>query len=57
MMTTSWSRPRSQLGYQGIALGRTLPHPPARVPWIESLDGVLDWLPPACPGVDRVKPG
>ena len=35
------------LGYQGVALGRTLPHPPARVPWIESLDGVLDWLPPA----------
>jgi putative hydrolase of the HAD superfamily len=34
------------LGYQGVALGRTLPHPPAQVPWIESLDGVLDWLPP-----------
>jgi putative hydrolase of the HAD superfamily len=29
------------LGYQGVALGRTLPHPPASVPWIESLDGVL----------------
>lgn len=35
------------LGYQGVALGRTLPHPPARVPWIENLDGVLDWLGPA----------
>lgn len=37
------------LGYQGVALGRTLPHPPARVPWIESLDDVLDWLPLARP--------
>ena len=33
------------LGYQGVALGRTLPHPPARVPWIESLEDLLDWLP------------
>jgi len=44
------------LGYQGVALGRTLPHPPARVPWIESLDGVLDWLPPAASGGVRTKP-
>jgi putative hydrolase of the HAD superfamily len=32
------------LGYQGAALGRTLPHPPAKVPWIDSLEGVLDLL-------------
>jgi FMN phosphatase YigB (HAD superfamily) len=43
------------LGYQGVALGRTLPHPPARVPWIESLDGVLDWLPPTAGG-HRAQP-
>jgi putative hydrolase of the HAD superfamily len=43
------------LGYQGVALGRTLPHPPARVPWIESLDGVLDWLGPAV-GEHRTQP-
>jgi HAD superfamily hydrolase (TIGR01509 family) len=44
------------LGYQGVALGRTLPHPPARVPWIETLDGLLDWLPPVCAGKERAKP-
>jgi putative hydrolase of the HAD superfamily len=33
------------LGYQAVALGRTLPHPTARVTWIEDLHGVLDWLP------------
>jgi len=38
------------LGHQGVALGHTAPHAPARVPWIESLDGVLDWLPPASIG-------
>lgn len=32
------------LGYQGVALGRTRPHPPATVPWIDSLAGVLDVL-------------
>lgn len=34
------------LGYQGVALGRTLPHPaaPASVQWIDSLEGVLDRL-------------
>jgi HAD superfamily hydrolase (TIGR01509 family) len=32
------------LGYQGVALGRKLPHPPVPVPWIDSLEGVLDWL-------------
>jgi FMN phosphatase YigB (HAD superfamily) len=33
------------LGYQGIALGRKRPHEPAEVPWIDSLEGVLDYLP------------
>jgi len=28
----------------GAALGRALPHPPAKVPWIDSLDGVIDLL-------------
>lgn len=46
-----------ELGYQGVALGRTLPHPPARVPWIESLEGVLDWLPPTNIDGGRAKPG
>jgi HAD superfamily hydrolase (TIGR01509 family) len=32
------------LGYQGVALGRTRPHPPASVGWIDSLDGVLALL-------------
>jgi HAD superfamily hydrolase (TIGR01509 family) len=29
------------LGYQGVALGRSLPHPPAKVGWVNSLEGVL----------------
>ena len=33
------------LGYQGVALGRKRPHAPAEVPWIDSLEGVLDYLP------------
>jgi HAD superfamily hydrolase (TIGR01509 family) len=33
------------LGYQGVALARKRPHAPAAVPWIDSLEGVLDYLP------------
>lgn len=33
------------LGYQGVALGRQRPHEPAEVAWIDSLEGVLDYLP------------
>src|ERR1041385_7244658 len=33
------------LGYQGVALARKRPHAPADVPWIDSLEGVLDYLP------------
>jgi putative hydrolase of the HAD superfamily len=32
------------LGYQGVALGRTRPHPATSVPWIDSLEGVLELL-------------
>jgi hypothetical protein len=28
-------------GYQGVALGRGAPQPPAQVDWIDSLEGVL----------------
>jgi len=35
------------LGYQGVAMGRSVLHPPAAVIWIDSLDEVLEWLPPA----------
>jgi FMN phosphatase YigB (HAD superfamily) len=35
------------LGYQGLAMGRSVLHPPADVLWIDSLDEVLAWLPPA----------
>lgn len=35
------------LGYQGVAMGRSVLHPPAGVIWIDSLDEVLEWLPPA----------
>jgi putative hydrolase of the HAD superfamily len=33
------------LGYQGVALGRKRPHASAEVAWIDSLEGVLEYLP------------
>lgn len=37
------------LGYQGVAIGHKRPHPPASVPWIYSLEEVLELLPPSSP--------